>query len=70
MELDMADQTNISINLSTDDLVKLIEATAKANPVPGGVQPLNPQGVGATGNAGGGIQPLWCGVLQCGGSVG
>lgn len=70
MELDMADQTNISINLSTDDLVKLIEATAKASPIPGGVQPLNaPQDTGATGKAGD-VQPLWCGVLQCGGSVG
>ena len=66
----MAAQTNISINLSTDDLVKLIEATAKANPVPGGVQPLNsPKAEGADDKSGG-IQPLWCGVLQCGGSVG
>ncbi len=61
---------NISINLSADDLIKLIEATAAARPTPAHqvanvdlgrdtAQNLPPEKP----------QPLWCGLLNCGGSI-
>ncbi|WP_250435488.1 hypothetical protein [Caballeronia sp. ATUFL_F2_KS9A] len=64
----MADNPGIAINLTADDLVKIIEATAAARKsvalAPTGAGQPNP---GLAGKEP--LQPLWCGILNCGGSI-
>lgn len=60
----MAEAKDISINLSTDDLVSLIRATAEGKG--GEAQTLVPPEGGPTPTP---VQPLWCGIVACGGSV-
>lgn len=69
----MSDVGTISINLTSDDLVRLIETTAAARQA--GRQAVQASAVNQPPQPGGQqvapspVQPLWCGILACGGSV-
>ena len=65
----MPDPSNINVNLTPDDLVRLINATTYRKETKVAIAPMN-LGDGDAQNSVTDVQPLWCGIIACGGSIG